>query len=100
MLPDSKADMLLLGNAERSLVDLTHRLAAVENIRDIKDLRGTAPTGQNRLRPGRGHPGTVGKVCRQAPASGTGPAWAGQYALQHGDLRRIAHFCGNGVTSY
>lgn len=42
VLPDSKADMLLFGNAERALVDLTHRLAAGENIKDIKDLRGTA----------------------------------------------------------
>ncbi len=42
VLPDSKADLLLFGNAERALVDLTHRLAAGEAIRDIKDLRGTA----------------------------------------------------------
>ncbi|MDB5763169.1 MAG: Fe-S oxidoreductase, partial [Herminiimonas sp.] len=42
VLPDSKADMLLFGNAERALVDLTHRLAAGENIKDIRDLRGTA----------------------------------------------------------
>ena len=42
VLPDSKADMLLFGNAERALVDLTHRLAAGEDIRQIRDLRGTA----------------------------------------------------------
>jgi uncharacterized radical SAM protein YgiQ len=42
ILVDSKADILLYGNAERALVDLTHRLAAGENIRDITDLRGTA----------------------------------------------------------
>ncbi len=42
VLPDSKADMLLFGNAERALVDLTHRLAAGENIKDIRNLRGTA----------------------------------------------------------
>ncbi len=42
VLPDSKADILLFGNAERALVDLTHRLAAGENIKDIRDLRGTA----------------------------------------------------------
>jgi uncharacterized radical SAM protein YgiQ len=42
VLPDSKADMLLFGNAERALVDLTMRLAAGENIKDIRDLRGTA----------------------------------------------------------
>ncbi len=42
VLPDSKADMLLFGNAERAIVDLTHRLAAGESIKSIRDLRGTA----------------------------------------------------------
>jgi uncharacterized radical SAM protein YgiQ len=42
VLPDSKADLLLFGNAERALVDLTHRLAKGEAIADIRDLRGTA----------------------------------------------------------
>ncbi|MDO8051479.1 YgiQ family radical SAM protein [Janthinobacterium sp. SUN211] len=42
VLPDSKADLLIFGNAERALVDLTHRLAAGESIKDIRDLRGTA----------------------------------------------------------
>ena len=42
MLVDSKADILLYGNAERALVALTHRLAKGEKIGDITDLRGTA----------------------------------------------------------
>jgi uncharacterized radical SAM protein YgiQ len=42
VLPDSKADMLIFGNAERALVDLTHRMAAGEDIKNIRDLRGTA----------------------------------------------------------
>ncbi len=42
VLPDSKADILLFGNAERALIDLTHRLASGEAIKDIRDLRGTA----------------------------------------------------------
>ncbi len=42
ILPDSKADLLLFGNAERALVDLSHRLAKGEMIADIRDLRGTA----------------------------------------------------------
>ena len=42
ILVDSKADILLYGNAERALVDLTHRLAKGDHIRDITDLRGTA----------------------------------------------------------
>jgi uncharacterized radical SAM protein YgiQ len=42
VLPDSKADLLIFGNAERALVELTHRLAAGEAIKTIRDLRGTA----------------------------------------------------------
>ncbi len=42
ILPDSKADLLLFGNAERALVELTHRLARGEKVGDIRDLRGTA----------------------------------------------------------
>jgi len=41
VLPDSKADMLLYGNAERAIVALAHRLAAGEPIAQIRDLRGT-----------------------------------------------------------
>ncbi len=42
VLPDSKADILLYGNAERALVELAHRLARGEPIAAIADLRGTA----------------------------------------------------------
>ncbi len=42
VLPDSKADILLFGNAERAVVELAHRLAAGEAIKDITDIRGTA----------------------------------------------------------
>ncbi|MDQ8024125.1 MAG: YgiQ family radical SAM protein, partial [Moraxellaceae bacterium] len=42
VLPDSKADLLIFGNAERAIVDLAHRLAAGEAIEQIRDLRGTA----------------------------------------------------------
>jgi len=42
VLPDSKADLLIFGNAERALVELTHRLAKGEAIGAIRDLRGTA----------------------------------------------------------
>src|SRR5512139_1912029 len=41
VLPDSKADMLIFGNAERALLDVTHRLARGEKIGDIRDVRGT-----------------------------------------------------------
>ncbi|SBT07644.1 conserved hypothetical protein [Candidatus Accumulibacter aalborgensis] len=42
VLPDSKADLLIFGSAERAVVELAHRLAAGEAISDIRDLRGTA----------------------------------------------------------
>ncbi len=42
ILPDSKADLLLFGNAERALVELTHRLAKGVPIGEIHDLRGSA----------------------------------------------------------
>ena len=42
VLPDSKADMLIFGSAERAIVALAHRLAAGESIAQIRDLRGTA----------------------------------------------------------
>ncbi|MDR2506746.1 MAG: YgiQ family radical SAM protein [Candidatus Accumulibacter sp.] len=40
-LVDSKADLLIYGNAERAIVALAHRLAAGETMRQIRDLRGT-----------------------------------------------------------
>jgi uncharacterized radical SAM protein YgiQ len=42
ILLDSRADLLLYGNAERAIVDLAHRLAGGESISGIRDLRGTA----------------------------------------------------------
>ncbi len=42
VLPDSKADLLIFGSAERAIVELAHRLAAGEPIATIRDLRGTA----------------------------------------------------------
>ncbi|NWG31407.1 MAG: YgiQ family radical SAM protein [Rhodocyclaceae bacterium] len=42
VLADSKADLLLYGNAERALVELAHRLAKGVSIDEIRDLRGSA----------------------------------------------------------
>jgi uncharacterized radical SAM protein YgiQ len=42
ILVDSKADILLYGNAERALIELTHRIASGEKVEDIQDIRGTA----------------------------------------------------------
>lgn len=42
ILVDSKADLLLYGNAERAIVEISHRLAAGEPVHHITDVRGTA----------------------------------------------------------
>ena len=42
VLLDSTADMLFFGNAERALIDVSHRLAAGEKISEIQNVRGTA----------------------------------------------------------
>ena len=42
VLVDSKADMLIYGNAERAVVEVVHRLSRREKISDIINLRGIA----------------------------------------------------------
>ncbi len=41
ILLDSRADLLVFGNGERQIVEIAHRLAAGESIRDLRDIRGT-----------------------------------------------------------
>jgi len=45
VLLDSKADLLVYGNGERQIVEIAHRLAAGESIREIRNIRGTAVVG-------------------------------------------------------
>ncbi|MBL4826516.1 MAG: YgiQ family radical SAM protein, partial [Spongiibacteraceae bacterium] len=42
VLMDSKADLLVYGNAERAIIDIAHRIANGEATSNICDLRGTA----------------------------------------------------------
>ncbi len=42
ILVDSKADLLLYGNAERAIIEVAHRLARREAVESITDVRGTA----------------------------------------------------------
>jgi uncharacterized radical SAM protein YgiQ len=42
ILVDSKADLLIYGNAERALVEVVHRLAAGEAVSSLTSIRGTA----------------------------------------------------------
>ncbi|NOT66606.1 MAG: YgiQ family radical SAM protein [Methylotenera sp.] len=69
ILVDSKADILLYGNAERALVELTHRIAKGEKINEIQDIRGTAflrkkiPEGWDEIESTKlDRPGTVDKA--------------------------------------
>ena len=39
---DAKADILIYGNAERPLVEVSHRIAAGESFETMRDIRGTA----------------------------------------------------------
>ncbi len=42
VLVDSKADLLVYGNAERAIVEIAHRLAARQPVAALTDVRGTA----------------------------------------------------------
>ncbi len=42
ILVDAKADILLYGNAERALVEVTHRIAQGQSFADMDDVRGVA----------------------------------------------------------
>ena len=42
ILLDSRADILLFGNAERAIVEVAHRLANGQSVADLTDIRGTA----------------------------------------------------------
>ena len=44
VLVDSKADMLLYGNAERAIIELAHGIAAGKTVQDMREIRGTAFT--------------------------------------------------------
>jgi len=45
VLADTRADLLVYGNAERAIVEIAHRLAAGTPAKEIQDLRGTAFLG-------------------------------------------------------
>ncbi len=42
VLLDARADLLVYGNAERAVVEIAHRAARGEALRDMRDIRGTA----------------------------------------------------------
>jgi len=66
ILFDSKADILIYGNAERPLVEVAHRIAAGETMDTIQDIRGTAVIRKEPLPGWRGSDSTaidkIGKI--------------------------------------
>ena len=64
ILVDSKADLLVYGNAERAIVEIAHRVARGEAPREITDVRGTAllraavPEGWTVVEAGESRPAT------------------------------------------
>ena len=42
ILLDAKADLLLYGNAERAIIEVSHRLAQGEPVESLRNIRGTA----------------------------------------------------------
>jgi len=66
VLFDSKADMLMFGNAERPLLEMAHRFAAGESIEQMQDIRGTAVIRKEPLPGWQGvdstHLDTIGKI--------------------------------------
>ncbi|MDQ6989669.1 MAG: YgiQ family radical SAM protein [Mariprofundaceae bacterium] len=47
VLMDSKADILVYGNGERQTIEIAHRLAAGESIKEMMHIRGTAVMVKN-----------------------------------------------------
>jgi radical SAM superfamily enzyme YgiQ (UPF0313 family) len=97
VLPDSKADLLLFGNAERALVELTHRLAAGEPIAAIRDLRGTAFMVPQGWKPGEDWKeldslalDTPGQVDRHPDPYAAPPSPQGGGAGGEGNTRKLA----------
>ena len=66
VLFDSKADMLMFGNAERPLLEMASRFAAGETIEQMQDIRGTAVIRKEPLPGWQGvnstHVDSIGKI--------------------------------------
>jgi uncharacterized radical SAM protein YgiQ len=52
VIMDSKADLLVYGNAERQVVEIAHRIAKGESVKDLTDIRGTAFVRKHEQREG------------------------------------------------
>jgi uncharacterized radical SAM protein YgiQ len=52
VIMDSKADLLVYGNAERQVVEIAHRLAKGEDVKELIDIRGTAFVRKHEQRDG------------------------------------------------
>ncbi|KAA6184465.1 YgiQ family radical SAM protein [Thiohalocapsa marina] len=84
MLVDSKADLLVFGNAERAICEVVHRLARGEPVGAIRDVRGTAF-----LVPGGERPdGFVELDVREPDGPGATQARSGARALSQRPAQR------------
>jgi uncharacterized radical SAM protein YgiQ len=79
VLVDSKADLLLYGNAERAVIEIAHRLARRESIERMTDVRGTAFVRR------RDDPSAAGwmvpRTWRPPMPSSTSPGTRSRYAV-------------------
>ncbi|MDX8395141.1 MAG: YgiQ family radical SAM protein [Mariprofundaceae bacterium] len=91
VLMDSKADLLVYGNGERQIVEIAHRLAAGESIKEMLGIRGTAvmckavPEGW--LEKDSSEIDSPGALIQHANPY----AMAGDNACDEGDAQRQAH---------
>ncbi|HEX5514039.1 MAG TPA: YgiQ family radical SAM protein, partial [Gammaproteobacteria bacterium] len=110
VLVDSKADLLVYGNAERAVVEIAHRAAIGESLKEMVDIRGTAcvlselPSGwkahdSSRLdKPGRVDPPKNPYEYEQTEAAGAACATAAGEAATEPPAKvfRIAPVIGSG----
>jgi len=94
VLPDSKADMLVYGNAERQIVELAHRLDAGEAISEMGLMRGTAV--MRREVP----PGWAELASTEVDAPGELIEHADPYAMEQAAMQeeKQGAACGTGVS--
>ena len=105
ILVDSKADLLLYGNAERAIIEIAHRLARKEPVEKITDVRGTAfmrrtddPTAEGWYeidstevdRPGRIDAHINPYLTTGEAAASQGASCAREEGAQAGDVKPIA----------
>lgn len=92
VLFDAKADMLMFGNSERPLLEVAHRLANGEEIKDIQDVRGTAVIRKQPLPEWLGVDSTsVDKIGKIDPIPSPYQEWEENCKTQNEDASNVAN---------